>query len=413
MSGNQTAIDWQWPAEGIARVPYRVYADQALYERERERLFMGETWSYLCLEAELAEPKSFRTSHVGDVPVVVTRDAAGVLHGFENRCAHRGNKVCIAACGRADDLTCVYHGWRYGLDGKLLSVAFARGVKGKGGMPADFRREDHNLRPLRVESFAGLVLGTFSADAPSLADYIGPEIGARVRRIFNRPVKVLGRVEQALPNNWKLYVENVKDSYHASILHLFFTTFRINRLSQSGGIVLDDTGGHHVSYSKIEPGLADDRYAAERLRADHGGFELQDGRLLETVDEFGDGITLQILSLFPNFVIQQIQNSLAVRQVVPQGIGRALVVWTYFGFEDDPPEMEERRVLQGNLVGPAGYVSMEDGAVGGFIQQAIRGSASESAVLEMGGRGAESQDTRATEASVRGFWQRYRALMGL
>ncbi len=31
--------------------------------------------------------------------------------------------------------------------------------------------------------------------------------------------------------------------------------------------------------------------------------------LLETVDEFGDGIGLQILSVFPNFVLQQIHNA--------------------------------------------------------------------------------------------------------
>ena len=66
-----------------------------------------------------------------------------------------------------------------------------------------------------------------------------------------KPV-VLGRVTQALPNNWKLYMENVKDSYHASILHLFFTTFELNRLSQKGGIIVDDSGGHHVSFSAID-----------------------------------------------------------------------------------------------------------------------------------------------------------------
>jgi anthranilate 1,2-dioxygenase large subunit len=37
-------------------------------------------------------------------------------------------------------------------------------------------------------------------------------------------------------NNWKLYVENVKDSYHASLLHLFFTTCTPNRLSNGAGM---------------------------------------------------------------------------------------------------------------------------------------------------------------------------------
>ena len=50
-----------------------------------------------------------------------------------------------------------------------------------------------------------------------------------------------------LPNNWKLYAENVRDTYHASLLHLFFATFKINRLSQGGGVEINDTGGCHVS----------------------------------------------------------------------------------------------------------------------------------------------------------------------
>ena len=74
--------------------------------------------------------------------------------------------------------------------------------------------------------------------------------------------------------------------------------------------------------------------------------------------------------------------------------------------------MTELRLLQANLVGPAGYVSMEDGAVGNFIQRAIRGSEEDCSVLEMGGFEHSSEPNRTTEASVRGFWHVYRPLMG-
>ena len=86
---------------------------------------------------------------------------------------------------------------------------------------------------------------------------------------------------------------------------------------------------------------------------------------------------------------------------------------TYFGFADDTPEMHRRRLKQLNLVGPAGYVSMEDGCVGGFVQRGIAGASEEEAVLEMGGSQAQSSDSRVTEASVRGFWKAYRSNMGL
>jgi hypothetical protein len=74
--------------------------------------------------------------------------------------------------------------------------------------------------------------------------------------------------------------------------------------------------------------------------------------------------------------------------------------------------MTRRRLKQQNLVGPAGFVSMEDGCVGGFVQRGIAAAGEQESVVEMGGTGAESQATRATESSVRGFWKAYRHHMG-
>jgi phenylpropionate dioxygenase-like ring-hydroxylating dioxygenase large terminal subunit len=231
--------------------------------------------------------------------------------------------------------------------------------------------------------------------------------------VMRKPVTVLGYNSQMLPNNWKVYVENNKDSYHASLLHAFFTTFRMNRLSQDGGIIVDDSGGHHVSYSKRATDRASADYDGASLRAKREDYRLADPSLLDGRDEFGDGITLQILTVFPAFVVQQIQNSLAVRQIVPRGVGQTELLWTYIGYVDDDEAMLMARQKQSNLVGPGGYISMEDGAVGGFIQRALPGAEDEAAIVEMGGRGVGSQDTRATETAVRGFWKVYREHMGL
>ena len=130
------------------------------------------------------------------------------------------------------------------------------------------------------------------------------------------------------------------------------------------------------------------------------------------MEEFGDDTTTQILSLFPNFVLQQIENCVALRLVLPKGPDKTELQWTYIGFEEDDAELTALRLAQANLVGPAGYVSMEDGAVGNFIQRAIHGSEEDCSVLEMGGFEHSSEPNRTTEASVRGFWHVYRPLMG-
>ena len=409
---NPSTITWRTGPGALARVPFAAYQNEDLYTQEQQRIFEGPCWNYLCLEAELPQPGSYRSTFIGSTPVVVVRDTDGELYGFENRCAHRGALIVLDKAGRAANFQCVYHAWSYNLQGSLTGVAFEKGVKGAGGMPAAFDKSEHGPRKLRIASFCGLVFGSFSDDVPPLDEYLGPAICERIERVLHKPVEVIGRYTQALPNNWKLYVENVKDSYHASLLHLFFTTFELNRLSQKGGVIVSDDGGHHVSYSMVDK-EADSSYRDQGLRADTDRYRLRDPSVLAGFAEYGDGITLQILSVFPGFVLQQIQNCLAVRQVLPRGLQNTDLHWTYLGYADDTPEQREVRLKQSNLIGPAGFISMEDGAVGGFVQRGIAGAGAMEGVLEMGGHGAKGGEGRATEASVRGFWKAYRGHMGI
>src|SRR5260370_16126475 len=128
------------------------------------------------MKAGLPGTKSYRRSSLGAMPVVVTRDADGNFHAFENRCAHRGSLLVLNESGEARDIICVYHNWSYDLTGSLTGVAFRKGLGGKGGMPAECRPEMHGPRQLRVATLAGLVFGTLADDTPALEDYLGPEI---------------------------------------------------------------------------------------------------------------------------------------------------------------------------------------------------------------------------------------------
>jgi anthranilate 1,2-dioxygenase large subunit len=400
-----------WPSNGLTEIPFRLYTDPDQYRLEQERIFKGPTWNFLCLNSEIPNAGDYIATTIGETAVIVTRDAKGEINAFVNRCAHRGNLLCLERRGNVKEISCIYHGWTYDLTGKLTGVAFERGVKRQGGMPPEFRKDEHNLQRLRVAEFAGLVFGSFRDDTPDLETYLGPKISAGISRVLNRPARILGRSTQVLPNNWKLYAENVKDTYHASILHLFLTTFRINRLSQEGGIVMDDSGAHHFSYSKLDYAQEDADYKEAALRSD-SGFGLKDSSVIESVDEYGDGISVQILTIFPSMVLQQIRNTIAVRVIRPRGLEKTELEWIHLGFEDDDETMTERRLRQGNLVGAAGYISMEDGCIGGLVQRGIRYNDEDTGVVMMGGYDAEPQPFRASEAAIRGFWKEYRALTG-
>ena len=409
-----TSTSVQWPTPGLTRIPYALYDDAQTAAAEQARIYRGDTWNYLCLEADLAEAGSYRTTFVGETPVVVTRDDDGEIYAFENRCAHRGALLTLEDFGNAKEHTCVYHAWRYDLQGNLRGVAFEKGVNGKGGMPESFCKDQHGPRKLRTATYCGLVFGSLHDDVPPIEEYLGENVCERLERVMSRPVEVIGRFTQALPNNWKLYTENVRDTYHASLLHTFFTTFGITRLTQEGGVIISEDGGNHASasYSRVVEG-AESAYAQQAIRSENKDLAIGDLSMLRSVDEVGDGIVLQILSVFPGFVLQQIHNCIAVRQVIPTGTETTDLNWTYLGYADDTPEMRKLRLKQSNLVGPAGFVSMEDGAVGGFVQRGIQAAGDFEAVIELGGHGTESQDFRATEASIRGFWRAYRTHMGL
>jgi len=402
----------RWPAEGNTRVPYWAYCDGEIYAQEQERIFRGPSWSFLCLEAELVKPNSWRTSSLGEMPVVVARDDRGVLHAFENRCAHRGALLCLKDRGEDRKIVCVYHNWTYDLEGNLTGIAFRRGLGGQGGLPEDCRPETQAPRKLRVNTLGGLVFGTLSATAPPLETYLGDAIIQRIRRVMRAPIRVLGTYSQIVPSNWKLYLENVKDTYHASLLHTFFTTFRIARLTQKGALIINESGGGHASLT-MAADSGGREYEQAGIRTAQEGLKLEAPELLQSVDEFGDGCGVQIVAVFPSFVLQQIRNSLAVRRIVPQGLERTELIWTAFGFEDDSPELTEMRLRQANLIGPAGYVSMEDGAAPGFVQRAALAAPELLSVVEMGGSGISSSESKVSEAAVRGMWHAWREQMGI
>ena len=353
----------EWPAEGITRTPYRVMSDPEIYAQEQTRIFRGPVWQYLCLEVEVSEPNSFKTTYVGETPVIVTRNAAGVVHAVVNRCAHKGSLLCLEARGNRPVLSCVYHGWSYKLNGDLAGVAFQKGVNGKGGLPDTFDFAEHGLERLHITIFQGLIFGTFDPSVEPIETWLGPGMTAHFRRVFHKPVEVLGYWHQVMHNNWKLYMENSRDPYHATILHAFYTTFKLNRLTMDGGLTVEHGGWHSINFSKGAT-FKEGAYEGSGIRSVIEDVGLADKSLVAARQEFEDGITVAIQSIFPSCVHHQIYNSLAIRQLVPQGPNQCELHWTLFGYADDDPELRAMRLKQANLVGPAGFVSMEDGAIG-------------------------------------------------
>ena len=402
----------RWPGEGSSRVPNWLYSDPEVLALEQQRIFEGPAWAYVCLEAELPSVGDFKRSQIGLKQVVAVRTAPDEVAVLLNRCAHRGSQVCVRSHGNAKEFVCPYHQWTYDLGGRLIGVPFRRGYKGQGGMPGDFRPEEHGLRRLGVARRGGVVFASFSEQVEPLEPYLGPRMLGYFDRVFSgRPLTVLGYMRQRIPSNWKLMMENIKDPYHASLLHVFLVSFGLFRLDQKSSVEMDECGRHAVLVSrKGEQALNE---ATREMRSFKPGLTLEDARLLDPVREFPGDATVVMQTLWPNLIVQQQSNTLAVRQIVPVGPAIFDLAWTFFGYADDPPEMRQRRLRQANLMGPAGYVSLDDSEAMLLSQAGIGMDPDGSCLAEMGGREVRNEEHMVTETAIRGFYRYYRDVMGL
>ena len=282
-------------------------------------------------------------------------------------------------------------------------------------MPADFDAKDHGLQQLRVESYRGLVFASFSDRAPSLYDYIGPQMRSGIDRIFHKPIVYLGCTRQFSKSNWKLYNENVRDPYHASLLDAFFSTFNLHRVGMRVEFLGSDNGLHTcLKAFHTEDTTGGAAYRDEKVSSFKDGLRLEDTSILTNVKEFEEVVNAHIQPIFPQLVVTQIQNSLAVRQLLPKGPANFELIFNFFGYADDTPEIRAHRIKQANLVGPAGLISMEDTLATELVQFATQGSGA-TAMADMGRDASDAQQTRPSisENWIRSFWRGYRELMEL
>ncbi|HEX5325287.1 MAG TPA: aromatic ring-hydroxylating dioxygenase subunit alpha [Acetobacteraceae bacterium] len=404
-----------WPAEGLRRVPDWVYTDEAIYQREVERIFHGCTWNYVALEAEIPDPGDFIRSNVGPTPVVVTRGAEGTVHVFENRCAHRAAEFCRELSGNAKELVCPYHQWTYDLAGRLRSVPFRRGIAGKGGMPAGFDLARHGPRRLAVTAHRGVVFASYAEDMEKLAAYLGPEILREFEATFDgRGLRVLGHYRHTLPGNWKLYHENLKDPYHATLLHTFLVTFGLLVAGNKSLMLADATGRHGVMCSaKSDAAKVATEHRGE-MRSYKEGMRLSDPRLMDFIDEFDSPWSVTMATIWPNLIVQREMNTLGIRQIVPTGPHEFIMKWTMFGFEGDDDAMTRHRLRQGNLMGPAGFLGLEDNEAIKFVQDGMQHVPGGRHMVELDpDTEAGTAETLISEAAIRAMYRHWRAVMEL
>jgi len=191
----------------IETLPGAWYTDPAVLERERAAVLRAG-WQYVGSAADVAEPGSFMAADLAGLPIVVTRDTDGALHGLVNVCRHRGALVA-EGCGRRKTLQCRYHGWTYRLDGTLHRSP---------GMDAP---DDVRLPAIGVATLGPLLFATADPDPEPLEAVLAPFLAMLrdVARVDPEGMVLRRRLEHRIEANWKVVVENFIECYHCPLVH--------------------------------------------------------------------------------------------------------------------------------------------------------------------------------------------------
>ena len=210
----------------VFRVSRRTFVDPAILETERREIF-DKCWLYLGHSSELPQPGDFLTRQVGGRSILFARSGAETFSALLNTCPHRGAQVCREKHGNAKAFQCFYHGWVFGLDGKL------RSFPGKDCYPEDFKeRPGSSMAPVpRHEHYRGLHFVSFDPDAESLVDYLCA-VKEYLDVICDQSTEemriVSGSQEYSIRANWKLLTENSIDGYHAATTHATYFDYLKN-----------------------------------------------------------------------------------------------------------------------------------------------------------------------------------------
>src|SRR6202012_449207 len=119
-----------------------------------------------------------------------------------------------------------------------------------------------------------------------------------------------------LPGNWKLYHENLKDPYHATLLHTFLVTFGLLVAGNKSLMLADESGRHGVLCSAKGDAT---KVAAEdkaEMRAFKEGMQLADPRMMDFIDEFESPWSVTMATIWPNLIGKREMYTLGSRTLV-------------------------------------------------------------------------------------------------
>ncbi len=299
------------------------YVDPAIAVVEQRAIF-ARTWQIVGRRDQLAAPGDYFTTELFGEPLLLVRDARGELKGFHNVCRHRAGPPA-SGCGNRKVFRCGYHGWTYGLDGKLLNAPEMEGT-------AEFRYEDFALHPVRVDEWGAWLFANLDSNSAPLADFVA-ELTPQAERFHLEKLKFYKRLDYPMACNWKVYIDNYLEGYHLPSVHP-----GLNRELDYNQYVTD-LFTHHSRQSSPIRGPENEATVHRRYKQSAGD------------------LSAEYYWIYPNWMLNCYPDNTSLNIVLPTSAETCVAIFEFYLPEGSSPEVAEQSAIFSH------QIQVEDGAI--------------------------------------------------
>jgi choline monooxygenase len=190
------------------------YLQPEYFECSKEKIF-SSTWQFVgdtdqVKEAGWVTPLVLLEGYINE-PLLLSRDKENIIRCISNVCTHRGNLIVERSC-KTNDLRCKYHGRRFQLDGKFISMPEFKDVE-------NFPTEDDNLTGLALFQWEKFLFTSLRPIAPAesfLKEMMSRLSWLPIQDFHFRPELSHDYIVNA---HWALYCENYLEGFHIPFVH--------------------------------------------------------------------------------------------------------------------------------------------------------------------------------------------------
>jgi glycine betaine catabolism A len=299
-------------------LPARYYTDPQLFREELER-FYCESWVCAGREEQVANPGDYFLREIVGESIIVTRDAQKRVHAFYNVCRHRGTRLLTEREGKFPNrIQCGYHGWTYGLDGRLIGAPHME--EGSG-----FCREDYPLNKVHAETWDGHIFINLEPQAEPLMKQLA-DLPQKFVPWQMHELRLHKRIVYDVKANWKLVMLNYNECLHCPVLHP-----ALNRLTNYLGADNEQPHATYIGGSMGFRGGAETMSLDGKRRRDYlPGLQCEDrGKVC-------------YYSIFPNFLLSLHPDYMMTATLWPKAVDRTEIIaeWHFRDEEMRKPDFE-------------------------------------------------------------------------